>query len=215
MARISLTRLYLQEEDHELEEIQICDSKLLGRIAELEHSVESSRKVETSDKEINKPTKSTEPRESKIDMNKKESKMDNFDDDLKKMKAVEKKWKNKLAKSKKREKQLWIALLCVCILGVSLKEKEIQGNCHDLFLYQKFESFKTTYLKLIHEVNKGNYITFSVEPFGLPLPLPVGALGVALGPAVCVDIGATTGVALGIVGPAVCVDIGAAAGPEG
>jgi len=94
--------------------------KLLGRIAELEHSVESSRKVETSDKEINKPTKSTKSMESKIDMNKKESKMDNFDDDLKKMKAVEKKWKNKLAKSKKREKQLWIALLCVCILGVSL-----------------------------------------------------------------------------------------------
>ncbi|KAH0648179.1 hypothetical protein KY285_033427 [Solanum tuberosum] len=46
--------------------------KLLGRIAELEHSVESSRKVETSDKEINKPTKSTKSMESKIDMNKKE-----------------------------------------------------------------------------------------------------------------------------------------------
>ena len=68
--------------------------KLLGRIVELEHSVESSQKVETSDKEINKPTKSTKSMESKIDMNKKESKMDNFDDDLKKMKAVEKKWKN-------------------------------------------------------------------------------------------------------------------------
>ncbi|KAK6784912.1 hypothetical protein RDI58_018367 [Solanum bulbocastanum] len=58
--------------------------------------------------------------ESKIVMNKIESKMDNFDDDLKKMKAVEKKWKNKLVKSKKREKKLWIALLCVCILSVSL-----------------------------------------------------------------------------------------------
>ncbi|KAH0716825.1 hypothetical protein KY290_013393 [Solanum tuberosum] len=144
MARISLTRLCLQEEDHELEEVRCKHGfvlplltswtprnpsrrywgcpyyGLLGRIAELEHSVESSRKVETSDKEINKPTKSTKSMESKIDMNKKESKMDNFDDDLKKMKAVEKKWKNKLAKSKKREKQLWIALLCVCILGVSL-----------------------------------------------------------------------------------------------
>ncbi|KAH0708604.1 hypothetical protein KY284_010031 [Solanum tuberosum] len=121
MARISLTRLCLQEEDHELEEVRCkhgfvlplltswtprnpsrrywgcpyygnarsCDfwlwkddyidprskfviPKLLGRIAELEHSVESSRKVETSDKEINKPTKSTKSMESKIDMNKKE-----------------------------------------------------------------------------------------------------------------------------------------------
>ncbi|WMV14279.1 hypothetical protein MTR67_007664, partial [Solanum verrucosum] len=44
--------------------------KLLGRIAELEHSVESSRKVETSDKEINKPTKLTKYVESKIYMNK-------------------------------------------------------------------------------------------------------------------------------------------------
>ncbi|KAK4724529.1 hypothetical protein R3W88_027308 [Solanum pinnatisectum] len=169
MARISLTRLCLQEEDHELEEVQckhgfvlplltswnlrnpsrqywgcpyygIAKSfnfwlwkddyidprfkfvipKLLGRIVELEHSVESSQKVETSDKEINKPTKSIKSMERKIDMNKIELKMDNFDDDLKKMKAVEKRWKNKLAKSKKREKQLWIALLCVCILGVSL-----------------------------------------------------------------------------------------------
>ncbi|KAG5620440.1 hypothetical protein H5410_005658, partial [Solanum commersonii] len=231
MARIRLTRLCLQEEDHELEEVQCkhgfvlplltsstprnpsrrywgcpyygnarsCNfwlwkddyvdprskfviPKLLGRIAELEHSVESSRNVETSDKEINKPTKSTKSMESKIDM--KESKMDNFDDDLKKMKAVEKKWKNKLAKFKKMETQLWIALLCVCILG------------------------KATYLKLIHEVNKGNYITFSVEPFGLPLPLPVRALGVALGQAFCVDIGAAAG-------PTVYVDVRAAAGPEG
>ncbi|KAK6778165.1 hypothetical protein RDI58_024883 [Solanum bulbocastanum] len=53
-------------------------------------------------------------------MNKIESKMDNFDDDLKKMKAVEKTWKNKLAKFKKKEKQLWIVVLCVCILGVTL-----------------------------------------------------------------------------------------------
>ncbi|KAG5573009.1 hypothetical protein H5410_062775 [Solanum commersonii] len=90
MARISLTRLCLQEEDHELEEnARSCNfwlwkdvyidprskfviPKLLGRIAELEHSVESSRKVETSDKEINKPTKSTKSMESKTDMNKKE-----------------------------------------------------------------------------------------------------------------------------------------------
>ncbi|KAK6796761.1 hypothetical protein RDI58_004462 [Solanum bulbocastanum] len=130
MAQISLTRLCLQEEDHELEEVRCkhefvlplltswtprnpgrrywgfltmgsCDfwlwkddcidprskfviPKLLGRIAELEHSVESSRKVETSDKEINKPTKSTKSMASKIDMNKKESKMDN-------LKAIEKK----------------------------------------------------------------------------------------------------------------------------
>uniref|UniRef100_M1B385 Uncharacterized protein n=1 Tax=Solanum tuberosum TaxID=4113 RepID=M1B385_SOLTU len=49
----------------------------------------------------------------------------------------------------------------------------------------------------------------------------VGALGVALGPTVCVDVGATGGVALG---PAVCIDVGVAAtcvalglelGPEG
>ncbi|KAG5596751.1 hypothetical protein H5410_037983 [Solanum commersonii] len=45
-------------------------SKLLERIVEIEHNVESSRKVETSDKEINKPTKSTKSMESKIDMNK-------------------------------------------------------------------------------------------------------------------------------------------------
>ncbi|KAK6785284.1 hypothetical protein RDI58_018739 [Solanum bulbocastanum] len=169
MARISLTRLCLKEEDHELEEQQCkhgfvlplltsctprnidrrywgcpyygnarsCDfllwkedyidprfkfviPKLLERSAEFEHSVESSRKVETLDKEINKPTKSIKSVESKTDMNKIESKMENFDDDLKKMKAVENKWKNKLAKSKKREKQLWIALLCACILSVSL-----------------------------------------------------------------------------------------------
>ncbi|KAH0746518.1 hypothetical protein KY290_008232 [Solanum tuberosum] len=113
MARISLTRLCLQEkilglsllwDDYIDPRSKFVIPKLLARIAELEHSVESSRKVETSDKEINKPTKSTKSMESKIDMNKKESKMDNFDDDLKKMKAVEKKWKNKLAKSKKREK---------------------------------------------------------------------------------------------------------------
>ncbi|KAH0722826.1 hypothetical protein KY290_005479 [Solanum tuberosum] len=124
MARISLTKLCLQEEDHESKRCDAnmdlywgcpyygnarsCDfwlwkddyidprfkfviPKLLGRIAELEHSVESSRKVETSNKEINKPTKSTKSMESKIDMNKIELKMDNFDDDLKKMKTVEKK----------------------------------------------------------------------------------------------------------------------------
>ncbi|KAK6786808.1 hypothetical protein RDI58_015333 [Solanum bulbocastanum] len=98
MAQISLTRLYLQEEDHELTEVRCkhgfilhlltswtprnssrrywgcpyygddyIDSrskfvipKLLGIIAELE----------TSDKEINKPTKLTKSMESKIDMNK-------------------------------------------------------------------------------------------------------------------------------------------------
>ncbi|KAG5620536.1 hypothetical protein H5410_005754 [Solanum commersonii] len=88
MARISFTRLCLQEEDHELEEnARSCDfwlwkddyidprskfviPKLLGRIAELEYSVESSQKVETLDKEINKPTKSTKSVESKIAMNK-------------------------------------------------------------------------------------------------------------------------------------------------
>ncbi|KAG5631040.1 hypothetical protein H5410_002757 [Solanum commersonii] len=94
--------------------------KLLERIAELEHNVESSRKVETSDNEINKHTKSTRSMERKIDMNKIDSKMDNFDVDLKKMKTIEKKWINKLAKSKKKEKQVWIVLLCVCILGLSL-----------------------------------------------------------------------------------------------
>ncbi|TMW83251.1 hypothetical protein EJD97_002384 [Solanum chilense] len=57
--------------------------------------------------------------ESRLDRNKIESEMGNFDYDLKKMKAVGKKMKNKLDKSKKREKQLWIALFCVCILGVS------------------------------------------------------------------------------------------------
>ncbi|KAH0709644.1 hypothetical protein KY284_011071 [Solanum tuberosum] len=163
MARISLTRLCLQEEDHELEEVRCkhgfvlplltswtprnpsrrywgcpyygnarsCDfwlwkddyidprskfviPKLLGRIAELEHSVESSRKVETSDKEINKPTKSTKSMESKIDMNKKESKMDNFDDDLKKMKAVEKKWKKKIGQvQEKGETTLDCSVVCL------------------------------------------------------------------------------------------------------
>ncbi|TMW83732.1 hypothetical protein EJD97_000867 [Solanum chilense] len=58
--------------------------------------------------------------ESRLDMNKVKSELDNFNDDLKKMKAIEKKWKNTLAKFKKREKKLWIALFCVCILGVSL-----------------------------------------------------------------------------------------------
>ncbi|KAG5596750.1 hypothetical protein H5410_037982 [Solanum commersonii] len=113
------------------------------------------------------------------------------------MKAVEMKWKNKLAKSKKREKQLYIDLLCVCILGVSL-------------VFQRV--FKATYLKLIHEISKGNYVNFSVELFGLPLPLLVGALGVTFGPTTCVDVGATTGVALGPAGPTVFVDVGAAVG---
>ncbi|KAG5569965.1 hypothetical protein H5410_059731 [Solanum commersonii] len=52
----------------------------------------------------------------------------------------------------------------------------------------------------------------------------IGALGVAFGPAVCVDVGATSGVALGPAGPAICIDVGVAAtgvalglelGPEG
>ncbi|KAG5608489.1 hypothetical protein H5410_019770 [Solanum commersonii] len=131
--------------------------------------------------------------------------MDNFDDDLKKMKAVEKEWKNKLANCPRKGRNNFGLFYCVF-------EKEIQGDCHDLFLYQKFAIFKAIYLKLIHEVNKGNYITFSVEPFGLPLPLSVGALGVALGPSV--DVGATTSVAFGPARPAVCVDVSAAAGPE-
>ncbi|WMV55523.1 hypothetical protein MTR67_048908 [Solanum verrucosum] len=45
--------------------------------------------------------------------------------------------------------------------------------------------------------------------------LRVGALGITLRPAVCVDVGATTGVALRPVRPAVYVDVGVAAGPEG
>lgn len=97
--------------------------KLLGRIGELEQRVEACEKSEALEKVYNnKPTKSINSVESKIsktDMNKIELKLDDCDDDLK-MKTIEKKLKNKLAKSKKREKQLWIALLCVCILGVSV-----------------------------------------------------------------------------------------------
>ncbi|KAG5573010.1 hypothetical protein H5410_062776 [Solanum commersonii] len=64
--------------------------------------------------------------------------MNNFDDDLKKMKGIEMKWKIKLAKSKKREKQLWIALLCVCILGVSLVFQKVlflKGEGYSLMGY--------------------------------------------------------------------------------
>ncbi|KAM3342567.1 hypothetical protein P3S68_027533 [Capsicum galapagoense] len=66
-----------------------------------------------------KTTRITKSVENKIDMNKIQLQMDNFQDDLKMMKANEKKWKIKLANSKKREKQLWTTLICVCILGVS------------------------------------------------------------------------------------------------
>lgn len=69
-------------------------------------------------------------------MNKIESELDNFNDDLKKMKAIGKKWKNKLAKSKKREKKLWIALFCVCILGVSLVFQRV------LFLNGEIDSMR-------------------------------------------------------------------------
>ena len=73
--------------------IQICDSQVVGKIGELEYIVESSEKVETSTKEVNKPTKSTKSMKSRLDMNKIELEMDNFNDDLKKIKAVEKSWK--------------------------------------------------------------------------------------------------------------------------
>ncbi|KAG5570776.1 hypothetical protein H5410_060542 [Solanum commersonii] len=56
--------------------------KLLGRIVELEHKVESSGIVEASEKVDNKPTKSINSVESKINISKIESKMDNFDDDF-------------------------------------------------------------------------------------------------------------------------------------
>ncbi|KAF3670491.1 putative glutamyl-tRNA(Gln) amidotransferase subunit A, mitochondrial-like [Capsicum annuum] len=96
-------------------------SKLLGRIGELEERVESSANCAFCEHKIadDKTTRITKSVESKIDMNKIELQMDNFQDDLKMMKANEKKWKIKLAKSKKREKQLWTTLICVCILGVS------------------------------------------------------------------------------------------------
>ncbi|KAF3627063.1 putative glutamyl-tRNA(Gln) amidotransferase subunit A, mitochondrial-like, partial [Capsicum annuum] len=95
--------------------------KLLGRIGELEEIVESSTNCAFCEHKIvdDKTTRTTKSVESKININKIELQMDNFQDNLKMMKANEKKWKIKLAKSKKREKQLWTTLICVCILGVS------------------------------------------------------------------------------------------------
>ncbi|XP_055828114.1 uncharacterized protein LOC129896281 [Solanum dulcamara] len=134
MARISLTRLCMQEGDRELKEVRCkhgfilslltsltprnldekywgCPyygnaitsdfwlwkddyidprsrfviSNLLERIDELEQRVEVLEKIN------NKSTRSTNSVKIKIDMNKIESKLDNFDDDLKKMKLIEKK----------------------------------------------------------------------------------------------------------------------------
>ncbi|TMW97724.1 hypothetical protein EJD97_005084 [Solanum chilense] len=56
---------------------------------------------------------------SRLDMNKIESEMDNFNDDLKKMKAVEKNGKTNWPSQKKWDKQLRISLFCVCILVIS------------------------------------------------------------------------------------------------
>uniref|UniRef100_A0A3Q7H8K7 Uncharacterized protein n=1 Tax=Solanum lycopersicum TaxID=4081 RepID=A0A3Q7H8K7_SOLLC len=136
MARKFLSTLCLQEEDYELEEnATSCDfwlwkddyidprskfviPKLLGRIAELEHIVESFEKVETSTKEVNKPIKSTKSMESRLDMNKIDSEMDNFDDDLKKMKAVEKNEKTNWPSPRKARNNF--GFLCfVCKFSIS------------------------------------------------------------------------------------------------
>lgn len=175
MARISLSRLCKQEEDHELDEVRCkhgfvlplftswtprnpgrrywscpyygnarsCDfwlwkddyidprskfviPKLLKKIGELEQSVESFEKIESFEKVDDNPTRTNNSVESKVAMNKIEMQLVNFEDDLKKMKVNEKKWRSRLAKSKKREKQLWITLLCVCILGISFV---FQNHC--------------------------------------------------------------------------------------
>ncbi|XP_059288382.1 uncharacterized protein LOC132041689 [Lycium ferocissimum] len=87
--------------------------KLVGRIGELEASLEAFGKDDY------KPSPLTNSVESKIDMNNIEIQLENFGEDIKKMKEKEKKWKSKLAKSKKREKVLLISLLCICIVIVS------------------------------------------------------------------------------------------------
>ncbi|KAH0678272.1 hypothetical protein KY284_019357 [Solanum tuberosum] len=61
---------WLSKDDYIDPKSKFVIPKLLERIAELEHSVESSRKVETSGEEISKPTKSIKSMVSKIDMNK-------------------------------------------------------------------------------------------------------------------------------------------------
>ncbi|XP_059302896.1 uncharacterized protein LOC132055207 [Lycium ferocissimum] len=82
--------------------------KLVRRIGELEASFEASAKVD------NKPTMSTKSVESKIDMQSIEIEMDNFGEQIKKMKEKEKKWKSKLAKSSKGRQ--YFGLPC-CVLA--------------------------------------------------------------------------------------------------
>ncbi|KAM3357606.1 hypothetical protein P3S68_020537 [Capsicum galapagoense] len=138
MAKISLSRLFKQEEDHELDEVRCkhghllslmtswtsrnsgirywtcpyyrdaksCDfwlwkddsiderskfviPKLLEKIGELEERVVFSTNCASYEHKIvdDKTTRTTKFVESKIDMNKIELQMDNFQDDLKMMKA--------------------------------------------------------------------------------------------------------------------------------
>uniref|UniRef100_A0A3Q7HN84 Uncharacterized protein n=1 Tax=Solanum lycopersicum TaxID=4081 RepID=A0A3Q7HN84_SOLLC len=178
----SLSRLCLQEQDHQFEEnARSCDiwlwkddyidprSKFIG---ELEYIVESSEKVETSTKEVNKPTKSTKSMKSRLDMNKIDYKFNIS--------------KSIIPEQRSRFKEIAIVFSCT---------KNLQ-YCVELVS-------KTTYLKHINEVNEGNFVTFSIELLGVPLPLLVGALGVTLG--------STSGVALG---PAVFVNVGETVGLE-
>ncbi|PHT35581.1 hypothetical protein CQW23_23281 [Capsicum baccatum] len=96
---------WLWKDDSIDERSKFVSPKLLGRIGELEERVESSSNCAFYEHKIvdEKTTRKTKSVERKIDINKIELQMDSFKDDLKMIKANKKKWKIKLAMSKKKE----------------------------------------------------------------------------------------------------------------
>lgn len=84
----------------------------MKKIGKLEQRVKASKKVD------NEPTRSINFVERKIDMNKLEWQLDNFEDDMKNMKVNEKNGRASWQHTRKGITTL-VTLLCVRILGIN------------------------------------------------------------------------------------------------